>query len=554
MPVISQETKPGDYNIYPSFNIGDGKIYRGIASLAEKIAAEKIVIIDGYVGVFYDILRDEISEFLLKNHKIKADWINAADYLKEEAEINSLIKPYLGGDDPIFGTRTNLSLIDFFNEGKVAELSLRKFTGHTIIYGMGSSLLVQGGLLIYADLPKNEIQFRSRAGSIINLGASCPLDSKVMYKRFYFIDWIVLNKHKRTILDRIDIFADCQRHDDITWIKSPDLFEAWIKDNITGLNKDVINYAWSFECIVPENGLLIESSGLMLEFSFDTLMFKEAKAVLGDCYEQFGMEFPIRFDFLDTFDGGNLSVQCHPQKTYMKSHFGEDFTQEETYYILDNKNDAVVYLGFNENIDRNRFKNTLLKSFTENIPVAIEEFVQVHPAKKHDLFLIPPGTIHGSGKDNLVLEISSTPYIFTFKLYDWVRPDLDGKPRPLNIERGMANLRFDRKGLKAAKELISVPQLLDKGSDWELFHLPTHPDHFYDVHRYHFATTVDIQTENKCHVLSLVEGESVLVKTANGDIHRYNYAETFIIPANAGVYTIINESKKNAMVVKAFVK
>lgn len=577
MSAVKPFSEAGRYDIFPTFNVGNGKISRGVDSLSGKIACEKIVIIDGYVGVFFEILRKEISDSLHKNHNIIAKWINSSGFLKDEIEIDKMIEPFLGGEDPIFGTRTNLSLLDFFDKAKLSDLIGDEYQGLTIIYGIGASLLADKGFLVYAELPKNELQFRSRAGSVTNLGACKSSDPKRMYKRFYFVDWIVLNKHKSTLMNKIDILIDCQRPVDITWITGSDLIESlhqmsrsslrvrpwfepgawggtWIKNNIDGLNRDVANYAWSFECIVPENGLLIESSGNLLECSFDTLMFLEAKAVLGESCEQYGKEFPIRFDFLDTFDGGNLSIQCHPGKEYIKSHFGEVIAQEETYYILDNKNNAVVYLGFKDNIDKEEFNNTLKKSSEENKPVQIEDFVQTHPSRKHDMFLIPPGTIHGSGKDNLVLEISSTPYIFTFKLYDWLRPDLDGKRRTLNIKRGMENLRFDLKGNTVSKELISVPVIIGEGADWEQYHLPTHTDHLYDVHRYIFNTSIDIQTENKFHVLSLVEGESITVQTENGFIQRYNYAETFIVPAFAVKYTIINESDKPAMVVKAFVK
>jgi len=180
--------------------------------------------------------------------------------------------------------------------------------------------------------------------------------------------------------------------------------------------------------------------------------------------------------------------------------------------------------------------------------------VQSFTAKKHDLFLIPNQTVHSAGEGNLVLEISATPYIFTFKMYDWLRLDLEGKPRPINIEHAFLNLDFNRKGERVQQELISKPVVLKSGTDWQIIHLPTHQDHFYDIHRIEFTNSIEINTEGGCHVLMLVEGSSISVTTATGDSHVFNYAETFMIPAAAESYQLINNGNNKAKVIKAFLK
>jgi len=578
MPVRlnSNNITQDEYNVYPVRSLGGGKIFNGYHSLAQYIIGKKTVIIDGYAGVLWDTIKTSLNEYFIADG-LTVNWIETSAYLKPAQVLETLIQPFLGAPDAVWGTKCTLSLHDLYELDKLTEQLPNEATDLNIVMGPGAALSGWDVPVIYIDLPKNELQFRMRAGVITNLGANGINEPFYMYKRFYFVDWVLFNNYKKQILDKIAIIADGQWANDINWMYKADLIDGlnqlsqsvirvrpwfepgawgghWIREHIKNINKDVVNYAWSFELIVPENGLVFESDGYLLEVSFDFLMFNNQQEVLGVHAQKFGDEFPIRFDFLDTYDGGNLSIQCHPSLKYIQDNFGETITQDETYYILDCKDKAEVYLGFQDNIQPEEFRSVLETSQRENQEIEITNYVQAHAAKKHDLFLIPNGTVHSAGANNLVLEISATPYIFTFKMYDWLRLDLDGNPRPINIEHAFNNLDFERKGEKVRAELISKQEVIQRGEDWQLVHVPTHQEHFYDVHRMEFDKEISVETNNQCHVMMLVEGSAITIKTANGTEQTFAYAETFVIPAAAQSYTLTNLGKNRAKVIKAFLK
>ncbi|WP_346237033.1 class I mannose-6-phosphate isomerase [Niabella insulamsoli] len=576
LPIRLPETQQASqvYNIYPSFSLGKGKIFHGYQTLAQWMAHHDIIFMDGFSGVLWHEVQSALAVAFHKLGKT-IQWVNTEDFLKSPEEIETMVSTFMGARDSVWGTKTDLQLVDYFHQDRMNQFQKDGDADCLIVWGPGAALFPGDGPVIYLDVPKNEVQYRMRAGAVHNLGMAAADAPAHMYKQYYFVDWVVLAKHRENIDGRIAIQADVQWQKQINWMLGEELaagldrlsetvlrvrpwFEAgawggqWMKDRIPGLNKDEVNYAWSFELIVPENGLVFESDGYLLEVPFDLLISKHYKKILGRHADFFGKEFPIRFDFLDTWEGGNLSIQCHPSLGYIREHFGEHITQDETYYILDCKPEAQVYLGFQEGVDPQKFRQVLEDSKANGTEITITDYVQTHTAQKHDLFLIPNGTIHSAGADNLVLEISSTPYIFTFKMYDWLRLDLDGTPRAINIEHAFKNLNFERQG-SAVKKLIAQPVLIEQSEGAKVWHLPTHEDHFYDVHRLEFEHQAEVATDESCHVLMLVEGAALTVQIGDAEV-AFHYAETFVIPAAVKKYKLINQGAGTAKVVKAFIK
>jgi mannose-6-phosphate isomerase class I len=193
------------------------------------------------------------------------------------------------------------------------------------------------------------------------------------------------------------------------------------------------------------------------------------------------------------------------------------------------------------------------------MPFDCPKYVQTWPAKKHDHFLIPAGTVHCSGKDSLVLEISATPYIFTFKLWDWGRLGMDGKPRPINIEHGRKVIQWDRTTSWTGKNLVKRIEKIAHGDGWTEERTGLHAFEFIETRRHWFTKKVLHKTTGGVNVLNLVEGDAIVVESPGKSFDPFvvNYAETFIIPAAIDEYTIRPFQENNEKIhatLKAFVR
>ena len=567
------------YRLRPSTSIPGQRALRGWPEIAAAVKCERLII-DTYPGVNLD---EVIAPFAGSGATV----IRTTDLLLPQEDLDRLLAPWVGGSDPVFALRCPLELSAWFDPDRLADARARSVHGPVLIVGPGATLVSQSGSVVLADLPRWEIQLRHRRGEVGSLGrADAGQRFSQLYRHAFFADWRAADRHKKQLIESCDWLLDttiagdpraCSGtafraaldHLTTTPFRLVPYFDPapwggqWMRDKF-GLSEGPANYGWSFDGVPEENSLLLDMGGTELEIPAQTLVLLRPRTLLGDpVHARFGTEFPIRFDFLDTMGGGNLSLQVHPLTEYIQEHFGWAYTQDESYYMLDAEPGAHVYLGLREGVDRADFIERLREAQEGGRPFPADDFAQSWPAKKHDHFLIPAGTIHCSGAGSMVLEISATPYIFTFKMWDWNRLGLDGRPRPVHIDRGLANLQFDRTEKWVGRQLINRIEPLGSGPGWRSERTGLHAREFIETRRHWFTGKVEHNTGGEetggVHMLNLVEGDESVIESPSGAFEPFpvHYAETFIVPAAVGPYTISPASgrpSKELATMQAFVR
>ncbi|MDR1501218.1 MAG: class I mannose-6-phosphate isomerase [Prevotella sp.] len=570
------------YKKYPAIQV-EGMAVIGwdniFSALLKTLSGKKTIAIDCYTGVHYDELKSQFSKL---NTPLFIDTKNL--FISEEKA--RLLTERFMTDDVLFGYISNVSLSEYFDPEKLSSARelIKKTTGNIVVFGYGAQLVVDSDILIYADMPRWEIIQRMHQQEVTGLGVDNSKEPySFQYKRGYFNDWRLLDKHKRSIYQKIDYWIDTVIPDEPKMIDKETFYAGmnkaavspfrvvpffdpapwggqWMKD-VCGLDPSKPNYGWCFDCVPEENSLLLEVNDVTFEMPSVNLVYTKSRELLGEPVEsRFGKEFPIRFDFLDTVKGGNLSLQVHPTTQYVHDNFGLNYTQDESYYIVDAKEDANVYLGLKTGIDNQSMIEDLEKAEKGNgFVFDAEKYVNKFPTKKHDHFLIPAGTIHCSGIDAVVLEISSTPNLFTFKLWDWERLGLDRKPRPINVQRGKEVIDWSRDTEYAKQKLVNRFEIVTEGDGWKEEKTGLHRNEFIETRRHTFTKSVTHYTDESVNVLNLIDGEEAIVESPTNAFEPMvvHYAETFIIPASIGEYTIRPYGKsegKECMTLKASVR
>ncbi|WP_336632322.1 MULTISPECIES: class I mannose-6-phosphate isomerase [unclassified Microbacterium] len=588
-------TDRGRYDTQPTVPLPEGaRILRGpgawvaAAERAAQRSASPVLLVDTYPGADVAAVTELIEAAL-------PDWtvVDVTSAALPADVVDELIAPNLT-DDRVFGVMGHFAVADFYDPSRLDALAAG-LGARTVVVGWGAQLvaarLADPPVTVLVDMARWELQLRQRRGAPNWRADNGSEDTLRKYKRGFFVEWRVADRHKRTFLDTVDFVLDgnaiapAEPHPDaapagmisgaafrgalrgatarpfrVVPFFDPGVWGGqWMK-NLIGLDPAKDNYAWCFDCVPEENSLLLEGEGGVVEVPALDLVFAQPVGLLGArTFARFGAEFPIRFDFLDTMDGGNLSLQVHPLTDYIQNTFGMHYTQDESYYVLDAGDDAVVYLGTKTGIDRDAMLHDLEEAQRGIRPFPAEQYVNSFPARKHDHFAIPAGTVHCSGADSMVLEISATPFIFTFKLWDWGRVGLDGVPRPVHLDHGARNIQWDRDTAWVEENLVGrVDTIHDDGGVLEE-RTGLHALEFIEVRRHWFEEGADHDTDGTLNVLNLVEGDEVRVVSPTGAFAPFvvHYAETFIVPAAVGAYRIERTERSRSIrfaTVKAYVR
>lgn len=568
------------YDPFPKISVSGSSeaVSLGFPAICERlrrlIRQKTVITVECYPGVDQEAVLEGLSPLGF------SAVLHSDDLAFEPEKMDRLLAQDMTSD-PVFGIMTVRRLADYFYPEKIAAAQ-RQIAGTpggvVLVYGVGASLVHPGDIQIYADITRWEIQLRYRRGMDNWRTARQNLPKLEKYKRGYFAEWRWADKVKNQLLPTMDFYLDMTSQAGMVEgaayrtalnavsgrpFRMVPYFDPgvwggnWMKTHFD-LPENGSNYAWSFDGVPEENSLLLDFGGKCIQTPALNLVYAQPQRLLGQrVHARFGKEFPIRFDMLDTMNGQNLSLQVHPLTEYIQEQFNMRYTQDESYYILDAQGeDPCVYLGIKTGADPQAMAKDLRAAQRGDGPFPAERYVNRIPVKPHDHLLIPAGTVHCSGANTMVLEISATPYIFTFKLWDWGRVDLDGKPRPIHIDRGLANIQWDRNTEFVRENLVNAVTQVYAQGDNLVERTGLHEREFIDTFRFSTSSRITVKRNGSVQVMNLVQGSQAVLVSPTGAFPDFplHYAETCIIPQAAGEYQLVSPAGEAIKAIVACVR
>jgi hypothetical protein len=265
------------------------------------------------------------------------------------------------------------------------------------------------------------------------------------------------------------------------------------------------------------------------------------------------------------FKRTHMPHHLHPDTAYARARFGEPLGRYETYYIVRADPGATTMHGFRDDADVEEYVREVLRSAETKEEFDWRRYVYEHPSATGELHQLPPGTVHGTGGRQMILEIDTNPSResteYSFYLYDYCRPnfnyetlDMTGPPAKLHLEHGLAVLKRNRKQAFMAQYLRPAPVAVREGEGWREVSFPMYPIMPYGVNRLEFRARIEDRTDDLFHCLTLTKGTEVRLSSRRepGNDVTLGFCDTVVVPAVYGDYVLENLGEEECEVVKAF--
>ncbi len=216
----------------------------------------------------------------------------------------------------------------------------------------------------------------------------------------------------------------------------------------------------SWEITDRPEGVSIVAAGPLAGKDLRWLMTHLGEELLGHVPAP-GERFPWLIKLLDCTD--DLSLQVHPPAHKAAALRGEPKT--EMWYFADTQPGSRIYVGLRNGVTRDEFSRKVAEG-------TVADCFHAHETRPGDAMFVPSGRVHALGGGNLVFEIQQNSDT-TYRVFDWNRVGLDGKPRDLHLEASMASIDFDdfEPGLIESSDCASAPGNIRELVRHPLFHI-----------------------------------------------------------------------------------
>lgn len=550
------------------------------------------LLLDGYISASFDDLMEALKA-VAEEKGLGFHALSMTELYKSEEEINTMTAqslPLNYEDDPVllFGKIYRGVMDDFIDPEKLSKTEeLLKQDGIKVIYGQGSSAKIlrdKGESIAYVDITPKVCTIRSRNAEYKNIGDQESRPFRALMRRNYYVDYEVTVKNRRELLlnDLIDYYimgsdptcfymVDQDGFNDImeTLVEYP--FRAkpvylegiWGGEFIRKVRKIPMeaasNLAWIFDFIPMEVSVVVDVNGEKLDIPFQTFMHKEGLKLMGEkAYREFDGYFPIRFNYDDTYhSNGNMSIQCHPYEDFVIENYDEFGRQDEGYYVVATGHGARTYLGFKG--DGREFLELAKESEVNHRDIDYKQYINSVQSIPGRQVMLPAGTIHASGRNQVVLETGSlTIGSYTYKVFDYNRREKDGTLRPIHTKNAEKVLHFERDSQWVDENVAIEPILLDEKEGYAEYIVGKTDLMYYETHRIEMNQGVSYEgtNNNQFTVFSVVDGEEVKVYSKSNPDFCYtaNFLDIIVIPATITDYVIEAKGYQPVVIYKVILR